>query len=67
MGVHVLRQLSGWSTRDGKAMIATLRHRFINIPARLVHHARQPTLRLPPDHGLLAEILTRLRALPNPT
>ncbi|MGH3939652.1 MAG: transposase, partial [Pseudonocardiaceae bacterium] len=57
-------QLSGWGTRDGKAMIATLRHRLINIPARLVSHAGQLILRLPPSHGLLTEILARLRTLP---
>lgn len=57
-------RLSGWGTRDGKAMIATLRRRLINIPARLVSHAGQALLRLPPGHDLLAEILARLRALP---
>jgi hypothetical protein len=56
--------LSGWGTRDGKAMITTLRHRLITIPARLISHAGQPILRLPPGHGLLAEILARLRKLP---
>ena len=45
-------------------MIATLRHRLIGVPARLVRHAGQLLLRLPPGHGLLAEVLTRLRALP---
>jgi hypothetical protein len=57
-------QLCGWGTRDGKAMITTLRHRIITIPARLVSHAGQPILRLPPGHDLLAEILARLRKLP---
>jgi hypothetical protein len=56
--------LLGWGARDGKAMIATLRHRLITVPGRLIHHAGQPTLRLPPGHYLLAEVLTRLRALP---
>jgi hypothetical protein len=45
-------------------MIPTLGHRLIRIPARLTHHADQLTLRLPPNHQLLTEILTRLRALP---
>ena len=54
----------GHGARGGKAMIATLRHRLIAIPARLVHHAGTLTLRLPPGHGLLAEVLARLRALP---
>jgi hypothetical protein len=61
---HPGGRLSGWGTRDGKAMIATLRHRLINIPARLVFHAGQAILRPPPGHDLLAEILARLRKLP---
>jgi hypothetical protein len=56
--------LDGHGVRGGKAMIATLRRRLIAIPARLVHHAGQLILRLPPGHGLLAEVLARLRALP---
>lgn len=56
--------LAGHGVRGGKAMIATLRHRLIRIPARLIHHARTPTLRLPPGHNLLSEVLARLRALP---
>ena len=56
--------LLGWGVREGKAMIATLRHRLICIPARLIRHAGALTLRLPPGHQLLTEILTRLRALP---
>jgi hypothetical protein len=59
--------LAGHGIRDGKAMIATLRHRLIRVPARLVRHAGQLLLRLPPGHGLLAEVLTRLRALPTPS
>lgn len=57
-------RLSGWGTRAGKAMIATLRHSLINVPGRLVSHAGRAVLRLPPGHGLLAEILARLRGLP---
>jgi Transposase DDE domain. len=56
--------LAGHGVRDGKAMIATLRRRLIRVPARLIRHAGQLILRLPPGHGLLAEILARLRALP---
>jgi Transposase DDE domain group 1 len=56
--------LLGHGVRDGQAMIATLRHRLIRIPARLVHHAGALILRLPPGHHLLAEILARIRALP---
>ena len=57
-------RLSGWGTRGGKAMIATLRQAIIRVPARLVHHAGQPILRPPPGYTLLAEVLARLRALP---
>ena len=56
--------LLGHGIRDGQAMIATLRHRLIRIPARLVRHAGGLTLRLPPGYHLLDEILTRIRALP---
>jgi hypothetical protein len=45
-------------------MIATLRHRLLCVPGRLIRHANQLTLRLPPGHHPLTEILTRLRALP---
>ena len=54
----------GHGVRGGKAMIATLRRRLIAVPARLVRHAGELILRLPPGHGLLAEVLARLRALP---
>jgi hypothetical protein len=56
--------LAGHGVRDGQAMIATLRHRLICIPARLVCHAGAFTLRLPPGYHLLEEILARLRTLP---
>ena len=58
--------LAGHGVRGGKAMIATLRWRLIAVPGRLVRHARHLTLRLPPGHGLLPEVLARLRALPAP-
>jgi hypothetical protein len=57
-------RLFGHGVRDGQAMIATLRHRLIRIPARLVRHAGALDLRLPPGHHLLTKILTRLRTLP---
>jgi hypothetical protein len=55
---------TGHGVRGGQAMIATLRHRLICVPARLVRHAGALTLRLPPGHHLLKEILARLRTLP---
>ncbi|MGH3157355.1 MAG: hypothetical protein ACRDNF_12365 [Streptosporangiaceae bacterium] len=47
-------------------MIATLRRRLIAVPGRVIRHARHLLLRLPPGHGRLAEVLTRLRQLPAP-
>ncbi|MCA1676089.1 MAG: transposase, partial [Actinobacteria bacterium] len=41
-------QLLGHGVRDGQAMIATLRHRLIRVPARLVRHAGALILRPPP-------------------
>ena len=58
--------LAGHGVRGGKAMIATLRWRLIAVPGRLIRHARHLTLRLPPGHSLLPEILARLRDLPAP-
>jgi Transposase DDE domain group 1 len=58
-------QLVGHGVRGGQAMITTLRRRLIAVPARLIRHAHRLTLRLPPGHGLLAEVLARLRALSN--
>jgi hypothetical protein len=58
------RRLLGHGVRGGQAMIATLRHRLIRVPARLIRHARGVELRLPPDHELLDEVLARIRALP---
>jgi hypothetical protein len=57
-------KLFGHGVRGGQAMIATLRHRLIRVPARLIHHAGTLTLRQPPGHHLLEEVLTRIRALP---
>lgn len=62
---HHNGRLIGHGARGGQAMIATLRRRLIAVPARLVRHARGLTLRLPPGHNLLAEVLARLRGLPH--
>ncbi|HEY6423037.1 MAG TPA: IS1380 family transposase [Pseudonocardiaceae bacterium] len=56
--------LLGHGVREGQAMIATLRHKLIRVPARLVRHAGAFDLRLPPGHHLLDKVLARLRALP---
>ncbi|MGH3611452.1 MAG: IS1380 family transposase [Pseudonocardia sp.] len=57
-------QLLGHGVREGQAMIATLRHKLIRVPTRLVRHAGALDLRLPPGYHLLEKVLARLRALP---
>jgi hypothetical protein len=44
-----LQELAGLDHGDGRgrAHLGTLRHRLLNIPARLVRHASQPVVRLP--------------------
>lgn len=61
-----LQELAGLDGGDGhgRAHLGTLRHRLLNVAARLVHHAGQPVLRLPPGQQLLAQVLSRLRQLP---
>ena len=61
-----LQELAGLDTGDGRgrAHLGTLRHRLLTVPARLVRHAGQTTLRLPPGRQLLAQVLSRLRRLP---
>jgi hypothetical protein len=51
-----LQELGGLDTGDGRdrAHLGTLRHRLLMVPARLVRHAWQTTLRLPPGRHLLA-------------
>jgi DDE family transposase len=61
-----LQELSGLDdgAGRGRAHLGTLRHRLLTVPARLVRHAGQITLRLPPGRQLLAQVLSRLRRLP---
>jgi hypothetical protein len=61
-----LQELAGIDGGDGRgrAHLGTLRHRLLSVPARLVRHAGQVTLRLPPGRQLLAQVLARLRRLP---
>jgi Transposase DDE domain group 1 len=61
-----LQELAGLDTGDGRGRnhLGTLRHRLLTVPARLVRHAGQVTLRLPPGRQLLAQVLSRLRRLP---
>ena len=57
-------RLFGHGIRAGQAMISTLRHRLIRVPARLVRHGGELTLRLPPGHDLLDEVLARSAPCP---
>lgn len=61
-----LQELAGLDRGDGRgrAHLGTLRHRLLTVPARLIRHAGQATLRLPPGRQLLAQVLARLRRLP---
>jgi len=46
----MLQALTGPDPRTGgRTRIATLRHRLLAVPGRLIRHARGLTLRLPPD------------------
>lgn len=66
----MLQSLTGLDRQPqapGRMRIATLRHRLLNIPGRLIRHARGLTLRLPPGEQTLHAALARLRALPAPT
>ena len=66
----MLQSLTGLDRQahaPGRMRIATLRHRLLAVPGRLISHARGLTLRLPPDQQSLPAVLTRLRALPAPT
>jgi len=61
-----LQELSGLDYGDGRgrAHLSTLRHRLLAVPARMIYHAGQPVLRLPPGQQLLAQVLAQLRSLP---
>ncbi|WP_148043436.1 IS1380 family transposase [Flexivirga caeni] len=62
----MLQSLTGLSDDAGTARMHRLRHELLCVPARLIHHARNLTLRLPPGDHPLAEVLSRIRALPDP-
>jgi len=62
----MLQSLTGLDTA-GRARAARLRAELLHTPARIIRHARGITLRLPPGHQLLAQVLARIRALPAPT
>jgi len=66
----MLQSLTGLDRKThapGRMRIATLRHQLLNVPGRLIRHARGLTLRLRPADTTLPAALARLRALPAPT
>ena len=61
----LLQTLTGLDQRKGRAHGDRLRHELITIPGRVVRHAGQLILRLPPGRDQhLTGALDRLRALP---
>lgn len=64
----LLQAFTGIDTgKHGRAHGDRLRHELLRVPARVIHHARELTLRLPPGHTLLPEVMADLRALPAPS
>ena len=61
-----LQELAGLDSGNGRgrAHLGTMRHRLLMVPARLVRHAGQTTLRLPTGRQLLPTVLSRLHHLP---
>ncbi len=64
----LLQALTGIDTGEhGRAHGDRLRHQLLRVPARVVRHARGLTLRLPPGHTLLPQVMATLQALPAPS
>jgi len=64
----LLETLTGIETgKQDRAHGDRLRHQLLRVPARVIRHARRLTLRLPPGHDLLPEVMAELRALPAPS
>ena len=58
----LMQALTGIDT-GGRAHAARLRHDLLCVPARLIHHGRTRTLRLPPGDQLLPTVLSKIREL----
>jgi hypothetical protein len=61
----LLQAITGLDTA-GRAHGERLRRELLNVPARVIRHARGLELRLPPGPQILPEVLARLRLLPTP-
>ncbi|MCU0264388.1 MAG: IS1380 family transposase [Candidatus Nanopelagicales bacterium] len=64
--LHELAGLDNGAGR-GRRHLGRLRRDLVNLPGRVIHHARRTILRLPPGHQILAEVLAKLRKLPATT
>lgn len=61
----MLQSLARLDAEAGRAHGDRLRHELLCVPARIVHHARETVVRLPPGRDtLLPAVLARLRTLP---
>ncbi|MGV1010194.1 MAG: IS1380 family transposase [Dermatophilaceae bacterium] len=58
----LLQALTGMD-HTARTRTLTLRRTLIAVPARIIRHARSLTIRPAPGHQLLADLVTRLRAL----
>jgi len=64
----LLQTITGIDTgKHGRAHGDRLRHELLRVPTRVIRHARDLTLRLPPGHDLLPQVMADLRALPAPS
>jgi hypothetical protein len=63
-----LQELTGVDRGNGRGRrtIARLRREVFGVPGRVIHHARNLEIRLPPGPQLLTAVLIRIRALPRP-
>ena len=61
-----IQEITGIDDRRGRARrtVARMRRELFSIPARVTSTNRAPTLRPPPEAGLLIIVLTRLQNLP---
>jgi len=61
----LLQAITGLDTA-GRAHGERLRRELLNVPARVIRHARGLQLRLPPGPQILPEVLAGPRLLPTP-
>ena len=61
-----IQEITGIDDGRGRARrtVARMRRELFHIPARVTRTNRAPTLRPPPEDGLLTVVLTKLQNLP---